>query len=201
MIFENDLSGALFGIFAQPSLANQIGHFPLINQKQKPMNPKPNTNPTALHTWSLNSNERELLGSDPFQEFMWQRARRLVAVGAGEFAGPMGRCRVLIQLDGGSAIIRLAATDEAIALALVTWSPRGGAHARYEFQRIIAEQGGSPAGLPEPGDLEPRITTFIFPLERLSLSAEAAFLVETTFWVLGLALIEHLQPTPKPPGN
>jgi len=153
----------------------------------------------AIQTLSFNSGRRTAVSEALFEPAALASARTVAASGGGQWRAPAGECRARITSFGGSALLAIEQTScrSALGLAVVTWGDSQAAFAWGELHRASrdGERRFDAAALAR--ELSgfsslPRMGTFVWPPIADRLDREAMFLVESTFWILGLAVeAEH----------
>ena len=197
--------GVSVGSFSKPrSLPAQQAHAKpqtaswssLAGRTHTPLKFTPQAKSTRMQTFSLNTRKRTEIAATLFQDDLIALAKNTMEHSGGEFCGPAGKCRARITVCGGSAMISLAhLNDKSLGVAMVTWSE---ILAQLAWREMIrAYELSTPRIDVEVVRRElmgwsrlPRMATLLWPSVERSLDEEAVFLVESTFWVLGIAILE-----------
>jgi hypothetical protein len=155
----------------------------------------------TLEALSFNTGRQTTVFESLFEPVVFAAARTVVAKRGGKWRCPAGECRTLVTDFDGSALIALeqASCRKALGIAAVTWSESQASFVWGELHRASedGERRFDAAALRRQlsgFSFLPRMGTFVWPPVADCLDRQGLFLVESTFWLLGLAMAaEHLQ--------
>lgn len=161
-------------------------------------------NSIRLESFSFNTGKKTEVNVGLFAPEAIAAARPIASNCGGEWTGPAGKCRARITPCGGSALISLEQSScrKALGLAVVTWSELLAPFAWGELLRANEDGGRRFDAATFSAQISqfvtlPRMGTLVWPTIEQCVDAEALFLIEGTFWLLGLAIAQKNQRTNK----